>query len=70
MTNSNNNKMTPEEILQNSANISNSLYNLRKDGKLNHLTDEQFEGVRKRIIKFYREMAKVILQQGSENGKL
>lgn len=48
-----NNKMTLDEIHEVSADISNTLWHMRKNGELNHLSEEEFDSLRETIGDFY-----------------
>lgn len=62
-----NDKMNKEEILQAASSISNSLYNLRKNGKLDKFDDDAYDNLRQIINDFYNGFAWEILLTNSKN---
>lgn len=48
-----NDKMNKDEILKAAANISNSLYNLRKDGELDKFDENSYVVLRQLVRDFY-----------------
>lgn len=57
----NSEKMTLEEILEVSANISNSIWNMRKNGELNSLTEEEFQQLYDNAGELYSSVGWAIL---------
>lgn len=64
MTNDN---MNIDEILQAASSISNSLYRLRRDGKIDRFDDDVYHLLRQTINDFYNGFAWEILLSNSKN---
>lgn len=61
-----NNKMTLNEIHEVSADISNSLWDMRKNGKLNHLSEEDFDSLQEAIGDFYTAIGWALIECASQ----
>lgn len=58
--------MTLQEIMDEASNIANSMYNLRKNGQLDHITDEEYKTMRKAVIRFADDIAWTILYRNKK----
>lgn len=62
-----NDNMNKDEILQAASSISNSLYNLRKNGEIDRFDDDVYHILRQTINDFYNGFAWEILFSNSKN---